>query len=828
MIDTYIKQFEQLLTSDRISGKNVHEEELMTLFLQIAETIGQDYDTYHRYFPAFVKILEKHLTTSILYGLKNFENVFWRLVNELQRYPFDSSLIELETNTEIAERANRELLRVFSEGKQPRISDPGMNFSFFTFCEKRLAAAAYIHVLESRISAPLWETSDFQTTHMLLLPLHQLLKEIDQADMFYYNVSSLLDRFAGAEIFQATRNLLEEVIVTSFKDNEVDLGFLVGFRVYASGKKPSAALLAACTSIIWSLKNRKNISGKHLSQLLIQSVKFFRNINFYPWAIRFYEQRPSDLNLSLYEQRTLDHIYYSILLQGGDNRLPDLILDYLNQEREAILLGGKREAMPWLILLLQVQRHFSLGDYSAKSLDLYLKIFESIVPPQEIQKYRDMIFADSENIKNYLKQAIAKLGETLYQSDFVYDNAQAILYSNRCLIYSFQNRDASGFLLSMILKADYSLLFKSKEIDQVVPFFVLETDIQHLNDQYDNLVKLVSGLCTQADTIIWLGISGGKLYQLTFHNQVFSFHQPHNWNEEEFKKLKKDNYFAQLKFTKSIKFRGRVQTVNEETQRQEEVGIIERMKGASLFIPKQSKSLYIIKDMDLSFIPHNLFLDTDVNFVSKMIPVTNVMSTEWLLAREDNSLPSSFSKSVWIPTESNDITILALYSYLQESLSHYQFDVSSKIQPLKPLSSDLNIVCAHGADNIPDLQAFHFEDKLTLNLEAVVGPGKILILWVCHSGAAVKPLFKNETANLVKRFIAQGYEAVIAPAWALHVKIPSIWLPEFLARINTGTLIDQAVYYANKEVERRYPSPAAWANLHLYGNPKLKIGQFNH
>ncbi|MFP5082184.1 CHAT domain-containing protein [Pedobacter sp. JCM 36344] len=83
--------------------------------------------------------------------------------------------------------------------------------------------------------------------------------------------------------------------------------------------------------------------------------------------------------------------------------------------------------------------------------------------------------------------------------------------------------------------------------------------------------------------------------------------------------------------------------------------------------------------------------------------------------------------------------------------------------------------------------------------------------------------FRNNVASLVKRFIAQGYEAVIAPYWALDVTVPKYWLPEFLNCLDAGESVSQAMFSASRKVYDQFPTPAAWACLHLYGNPNLKI-----
>ena len=76
---------------------------------------------------------------------------------------------------------------------------------------------------------------------------------------------------------------------------------------------------------------------------------------------------------------------------------------------------------------------------------------------------------------------------------------------------------------------------------------------------------------------------------------------------------------------------------------------------------------------------------------------------------------------------------------------------------------------------------------------------------------------------MVKKYLAKGYEAVVAPFWALNIEIPPVWLPAFFDAIEQNNSISEAVFKANKAVYNIYPTPSAWACMHLYGNPFFRI-----
>ena len=59
--------------------------------------------------------------------------------------------------------------------------------------------------------------------------------------------------------------------------------------------------------------------------------------------------------------------------------------------------------------------------------------------------------------------------------------------------------------------------------------------------------------------------------------------------------------------------------------------------------------------------------------------------------------------------------------------------------------------------------------------------------------------------------------------YSSHVNIPKIWLSNFMASLYEGLSVNYSVFKANQSVSEEYQTPAAWACMHLYGNPHLAI-----
>ncbi|MGY3212493.1 hypothetical protein [Mucilaginibacter sp. HD30] len=817
-----LKRFESLIIEHRINRGAVQQEELTVLYFELVKLTGQSYQEYRRYFPAFLSVLERNNEECLKYAIQNFEDLYNEVFVQLPFYSFDLSIMENLTDVGLVNKCYAQMRLTLSKGEPIRISDNPFNFSEFSTVEKQKIAGAFINLLQEQVKVINWTNQDFETIHMLLLPLHQLLKESGELEMFYYNAGLLTDKLCAANDFQTARNFAEEIIKTGYDDGLPDLGFWNLFRIHAVTKNANGSLLSGCLTFLHILENRSQLSDRQGIDMVWQTVKLFRNIEFYAWARKFDENKPAELVFSAYQRHALDHSYFYCLLKSRDPITSETLSNYLQTEGAALLKGGLQEASPWYMLLLQLQRISPEVFANHCELGRYLKKFEEIVPAEQLQKQLAIVKGEGSELVSYLKEAILKLEKVVGRDDFVYDNGAALMISNRTLDYSFRQKNPANFLLAMRLKADYSILFKPKYPDEVTPFLLPQDDISKLDTLYDNPEIWISSLIAECTNLVWLGVVEGKLFQLGFFQHHFSFYESPHWSLSKFSIKRNSKYFAKLKFQTSKKIRGQVRSVDPEEHLAVQGEMAEQLTFATIYPPAETAALWVVKDIFLAPLPHQLLLNESGEFLAKLLPVTNILSAEWLQQRQQAILPANYSKSIWIPTESNDDTLPYLYSHLEDEIVNRHFSIYQTIGLTGPLATDLNIVCAHGANDIAEFQVLYHGNEMSLQIDRIVGKGKILILFVCHSGSAKSPLFKNESASLVSRFIQQGYEAVIAPAWALEITVAKIWLPVFLRALDEGKTIDKAVFDGNRAVCNEIPNPAAWACLHLYGNPLLR------
>lgn len=827
MDEKLINDFHQKVTDERLNNHHRYEQEIEKLYLEILSGMTLDYSEYRKYVPNLLSSLESNNSHSISYSISLFFELYQQLISTRGFKFFDLSIMDYNTDDNTLEKMKPIFEESYSKSNNQRLSEDNFDISSLSGEDKKSISALIIHKLQTDAKVLTWDKEMIDVTMMQFIFLRQILVSLNQTELFYHAVGLFIDRLTTSEYYQAGRDIVEEIILSSYKDNVPELGYFNAFRLYSNTKSIHASLLYANLSLICILKKEEPYSEKFVLEVVWQGIKFFRNVKFYPWAVKIYNEVPTELNIRGYERRSLDHSYFTVLLHEIESSLPLKLLDYLNKEREEILSGGVNDALPWLLTLYNVRRLYAGANFSATGLGFYLNVFELIVPADTVKKYKDIIEADSEDLKMHLKESLVKLNETRNVEDFVYDNDNAIKISSRLIEYSMENSDSSAFLLSMILKSDYSILFKPKESDELIPLILPEINVEALNKLYEDKDTFLSSLPVNLNTsIVWLAYSEANLYQLELFRNDYLFNPSCIWDYKKYKELLNDDYFVNLSFSDTIKDRGGIRLVLPEEFSEEEKEISEKLNFTRIDINPFSNELYVVKDMEFSRFPHNLLLNKKGDFIGKNIPIVNVLSTEWLLQTKDVALlPKNYSKSIWIPVESGDIPLNYLNSNIEETLQEHSFEVFQQTSLQNPLSSDINIVCSHGAKNISETQIIFQENNPTYNLNSVIGKGKILIFFVCYSGSMKTEFFRNNVTSMVKRFIAEGYEAVIAPFWALDVTIPRSWLPEFLDSINAGLTISNAVFNANKKVYEQYPTPAAWACLHLYGNPNYKIKQ---
>lgn len=526
----------------------------------------------------------------------------------------------------------------------------------------------------------------------------------------------------------------------------------------------------------------------------------------------------SKIPLKLGEKESREIIYFLNSL---------LISEYLDRYREEIIASGVASVLPWLSTLYNITKNYSTEESPGiETCNIYIKLFESIVPEKSTRRTKDILNGSLPNLITHLTTSLVKLASTRYEIDFTTDNALARTISNQVIELAFAERNHVGYLLGMIVNADYSIVFKEKDL---APISTIKNENLEFDHFYYSPEVIKDFLAENSfDTFLWLGTDIHQVLPMLYFDKKFQFldnsrcriSEIISWCNIHLNELPFENDKILINGSKAAKTK-----VDFENESKE---LAESLKFSGSISGKTNRIL-ITKDYELSIFPHNLLLDDSSAFCASSTPIFNILSPEWLLNKSKlGQMCMNYKSSIWIPLETQDFVLSYLYSYIESTLKENNFLEQHTFLPSAPLSSDLNIIAAHGNEHIntfPMLYAKGTDRTFSItNLEKVIGPGKVLILFVCHSGSMRSDLLRNRVSTMVRDYLKSGYEAVIAPFWALDIGIVKIWLPKFLESFNSGNEIIQAVFDGNMAVKSEFPTPKAYACIHAYGNPYFKLG----
>ncbi len=541
-MDNIIIDFHQKLTFERVNGVHQYEQELLKHYHTILDNLSGDYVLYRKHIGAVLASLEANNMSAFSYSATIFFKSYKYLISSSNFSKLNNDIMNFHANQETIAKFKVAFENSITKNNRPRISDFDFEIQHLSGTEVKEIASLLIHKLQEDSRNLNWSNELVESTLVNLSILRCLLISSNNTSLFYYIVGIFLDRLNSSELFQISRDLAEELIISSFKDQMSYLGYFNAFRVYSNHRNVHAAMFYANLSLT-CVKNVGTYHDKFVQEIIWQSIKLFRNTELYPFAIQIYQKIPKSIAFSDYERRSIDHSYFTSLLAMQEASLPNILLDYLNKERESIFQGGEDESIPWLITLYNIQRLYKDADFSATGFGYYLAIFESIVPKERVEKHLNIVSGSTFALKVYLKESLIKLNETRNKIDFVYDNEAALTISNRIIENSFREEDSEAILLAMMLKSDYSLIFQSKEAPEIMPLQLPRVELENFNFLYGDKTMLIQKLTsTKAIAFIWLAFTEGKMFQLTLFEDLFSYRQLDLWSNEKFRVLLSEDY----------------------------------------------------------------------------------------------------------------------------------------------------------------------------------------------------------------------------------------------------------------------------------------------
>lgn len=666
------------------------------------------------------------------------------------------------------------------------------------------------------------DDSDINTMLLLLCAIRSIAITDDVKPLFYQAFYNVIDRVNHSEWKQDSRNLAEECLACAYKDGLPHYGFLSLMRLYAVQKDPNGSLLYA-NCLMESLKEIKQCPKQFVFEFLWSVLKMYRITGvrtgkFTDYLKHFFDELSFSVTKTLY----FYHTYYSMKVCESSTTVPSEIETFLNKYRESIFQLGEHSAVPWYVLIKQIGQKQDLS----QGLEVYLKQFQMMLSKETLNSIV-MNAVNKTDTYASLKESITKLMITRDDQNYNIDSTITVKLAKQLLPIAYQEKSQEKMLTAMAVLNDFSFVRQSFELDnEINPLESMPIERDKIESVYANPNGPINILRKiKDDSFIWIAEGEEGSYITTKYNQNFEFNFFENVRSAGFRKSKASvqsklifDTYDESHHYKDINFY------------EDEANEINQGLSTSYFDFSHAQRLMFAKDSSYAFYPHQLFFNAKKKrLYAEDYPTANFISTEFLLQNIDKcKINGPLTKAFWSP-KALDMLLEKSYSYLSDIFKRFEIEIYAEesqlkdYYPIKPLNSSINILCAHGSEEGKDAYCFSAGNIKFPDIGQIVGKGELLILFVCHSGAMDNSNFDNAIHTMIKRFIRAGYQAVIAPMWALSTEILPKWLETFMARFEEGDFVVDALYKANMAVKKEYPTPSAWANLHLFGNPYLHV-----
>lgn len=641
--------------------------------------------------------------------------------------------------------------------------------------------------------------------------------------LFYQSFYLVIDRVNHSAWNQAARDLAEESLACAYKDEIPHYGFLGLMKLYAIQNDKNGTLLYA-NCLMESLERIKECPKSFVFEFLWSVMKLYRAIGgrtgkFTDNIKSYFDKLAFPITKTLFFYNT----YYSMKAIESSATIQSEIETFLNKYREPIFKLGEHSAAPWYVLIKQIEQKQGLS----QTLEVYLKQFQMMLSKETLNSIV-MNAVNKTDTYASLKESITKLMTTRDNQNYDIDSAITIKLARQLLPIAFQEKSQEKMLTAMAVLNDFSFVRQPFVTDkEITPLQVMSIERDKIESIYEDpngpisIIKKINN-----DSFIWIAEGEQGSYLTTKHNQIFEFNFLKNIHSADFRSAKdsiQQNLIFDTYDKKNFLYKDIKSYENETTE-------INQRLSSSCFDFLCTQRLMFAKDSSYAFYPHQLFFNSkEKRLYAEDFPTANFISTEFLLQNIDKcKINGPLTKAFWSPKDL-DMGLAQSYSHLSDILEKFGIETYAEgtklkdFYPIKPFNSNINILCAHGNEKGRDAYCFSAGDVKFADINKIVGKGELLILFVCHSGAMDNSNFDNAIHSMIKRFIIAGHQTVIAPMWALSTEILPIWLESFMEDFEKGNFVVDALYKANMAVRNQYPTPSAWANLHLFGNPYLHV-----
>ena len=693
--------------------------------------------------------------------------------------------------------------------------------------ERRFIASSFTRTIQEYGKKTQWTNETCQDALLFCYVLYPIYKRDGVLSLLFHTYNNILDRLNTSGNSQPARDIAEGLLVIGYNERMVAEGYFSACRAYTGANNVIAGLLFYYICLYSISTSRRNVNERFAFDLCWQYIKLCRLGRIYPSDdINRVEAVVKQLQCEDYERVSFYHTLFTTQLMAKEsNTLVEDVLQFLDMNREAYFKQLDHGAMPWLSLFFGMEEVMPNGDFNG--LKLYANAAFQVARRDGNTMLLDLF--EEKNLASHLRELQFKLQETRNRSDYTMDNRMAMIMAKKIITQAFESNNATDFLLAMSTKTDFSTVLPVKEAEGFFKqFSLIDAPGEELGCVFDSIEILTELLALEEnDAILWIGC-GKKDYQLILliNGKYEKLGIVSEVSHQE--RIVLESKIKLMKYEKDVKKPGQpIYTKSLQDFAEEDDDLKENLAPFSFAVSTSLRRLVLVKDLEIASYPHNLFCDsTSGLFIGALCPTCNGVSTEVLIKTNTlEPLSKDYTKAFWIPYGSDEFTFDMIYSKLVDVIARHHISVQNEVNQDKPLIGDMTLLCAHGGDNISSTELFYVDDKPIMDTLRFVGSGKVSILLICYSGTISQSNFDSAMHTLIKKMLLKGYSSVVAPMWSLATDIITPWLSVFLDSMERGDYIIDAVYQANMTLKREFVAASAWACLHLFGNPYLRIAE---
>ncbi|MNK21269.1 hypothetical protein D3C87_395220 [compost metagenome] len=737
-------------------------------------------------------------------------------------------------------KADKKFKTVEYEGEEvvellKKILKPYTSGISFDFCitpgaitkqqEKKIISSA-IEVL-SLIAPNKFNDDQLDTFHFQIIVLNALRRKYNLDFEFAQICSNYISILNFSRKFQRARNFAEEVLMLVIPEKKNYMGWSLLYKCFTEQENPYYASIYGTLYNI-SLTQFTEMKYYLAVDILGLSLKYFRTFRLYEMMDTLMESREM-FKLSNYDDQKLALIYYQGNMIRADrySSAIDEALAYLEKHLKSIKSYGSKAIVPWLNFLYNIKRIHAEGFAGFdKEVEKLILCLESELHNKDYEVFQKTHF-DTVDLKNDFIKSLQGVFETYDSDDFQFEIKQLELSAKRLLTHAINDNDDEGILLCSLVLNDNSANYDNKHFQNRIkvrsvinPGKKIIDKLSNYKDYIINSIKLDKG-----ELLLWLFNINDQVFILMIdHEKIINTRRLPNWDWPKM--------IDWLKEKNSFYYKGNLYpSLGEQEEHYKK--LLEVLSFTELSLTQTYNEIFYCSSIDLAQFPTNL-ITNNLDFLSSNVPVTNIISFEYLInSNTESILPANYTSTAWIPIVDQDGAILVSFDKLKPILNNMDSKIITERKITEEITTDVNIFLAHGELDLRSFKGIytnHQAESAIRHTEYLFGSGRLAILFICNSGVVNDDILSNSILSLSHDILKRGYETVIAPFWKLDISITPYWLENFLDAFDQGYKVSEAVHLANaslakykEDISNSFYVAEGRLDMHIYGNPHLKI-----